>query len=290
MKLFTTIGQTKIADPEFGEFEADADGAFQFPDAFAERIHHVHFDGKQIWEDNTERHARIVAEEIARRSNPATLLDEVAALRADFQPQLTAAQLREAEDMRKQIAAERAAEAQAEIAAAEERERVAAESKAAAEVEAEAERLAGLPVHVGETVKLNADAIAQVSTAEEAVKAEAWRGVIVEIHRDDSFDDVATFEDTENPPVPVVFLEPVDLEAEARKADELAEQERLAADLAEREQAAAAADAAAKEEADAAELEQEQQKAAAEAAADEAAPAADSPKETPAAKKKPAAE
>lgn len=168
MKLYSTNGTQVILDPEFGEFFADEQGAFVFPDELAARIHNIHFDGRPAWEDDVQRHNRLVAAEAARRSDPATLLDEVAALRESLGARpLTAKELREAEDERRRIASEREAEAEALIKAAEERERAIAErdtKEAAAEAEAVAKAEA-------------AEAAKQAQAAAEALAAE--RGIVV---------------------------------------------------------------------------------------------------------------
>ena len=101
-----------------------------------------------------------------------------------------------------------AAEKKAEKAALE------AEKKAADE---EAKRIADLPIHVGETVKLNETALAAAlevpdATPEALDKATAWSGVVVEVRRDTETDtDVAVFDD-ETPPAPIDLLEVVPAE------------------------------------------------------------------------------
>lgn len=85
----------------------------------------------------------------------------------------------------------------------------AAEKKAA---KAEADRLAALPVHVGDTVKLNEAALASAleepeATAEALDKATAWRGVVSGVRHDEEAEaDFAEFEG-ETPDVPVAALE-----------------------------------------------------------------------------------
>jgi hypothetical protein len=79
----------------------------------------------------------------------------------------------------------------------------AAEKKKAdkAALEEEAQRIAELPIHVGETVKLNETALAAAidvpdATPEALDKATAWRGLVVEVRRDEDTDtDVAVFDD-----------------------------------------------------------------------------------------------
>jgi len=70
-----------------------------------------------------------------------------------------------------------------------------------AAVEEEAKRIAELPIHVGETVKLNETALAAAldvpdATPEALDKATAWRGLVVEVRHDEETDtDVAVFDD-----------------------------------------------------------------------------------------------
>jgi len=70
-----------------------------------------------------------------------------------------------------------------------------------ADLDAEAERIAELPIHVGETVKLNEAALAAAidvpdATPEALEEATAWRGLVVEVRRDEETDtDVAVFDD-----------------------------------------------------------------------------------------------
>ena len=77
MRLYTLTGETQVADPEHGTFTAAADGAFEFPAGLAAKMHSFHKDGKPAWEDDAEREARLVAEELERFRDPATLLAEV---------------------------------------------------------------------------------------------------------------------------------------------------------------------------------------------------------------------
>lgn len=78
--------------------------------------------------------------------------------------------------------------------------------------DAEAERLAALPIHVGDSVKLNEATLAELlelpdATPEALDKATAWRGVVTEVSHDDETDaDVAVFDD-ETPPAPIASLE-----------------------------------------------------------------------------------
>jgi hypothetical protein len=77
MRLYTRTGATALDDPEYGHFEANADGAFDLPDDVSGRLHSFHIGGKPAWETDIERQARLFAEEAERRKDPASLLDAV---------------------------------------------------------------------------------------------------------------------------------------------------------------------------------------------------------------------
>jgi hypothetical protein len=88
----------------------------------------------------------------------------------------------------------------------------AAEKKTAkAEAEAEATRIAALAVHVGDSVKLTADALVLASEAPDSTpeiieKATAWTGMVTGVRHDvDEDADVATFDD--EPAIPIEHLE-----------------------------------------------------------------------------------
>jgi hypothetical protein len=82
MKLYTTQGHSKVAHPEFGEFEVDDEGAIEVPEELGVQLHGTHVGGVPGWETVEERRLRLVAEEDARRRDPATLLDAVERLSA----------------------------------------------------------------------------------------------------------------------------------------------------------------------------------------------------------------
>lgn len=77
MRLYSLTGASALDDPEFGHFDAEEDGGFELPDDLAERLHKFHFAGRQSWEDQIERQARLMSEEMERRKDPATLLEAV---------------------------------------------------------------------------------------------------------------------------------------------------------------------------------------------------------------------
>ncbi|MHB9861975.1 hypothetical protein [Streptomyces sp. YIM S03343] len=77
MRLYSCTGVIALDDPDFGTFQADEAGGFDFPDEVSERLHSFHLHGRPMWEDDVERQRRLIAEELERRKDPATLLGAV---------------------------------------------------------------------------------------------------------------------------------------------------------------------------------------------------------------------
>jgi hypothetical protein len=77
MRLYSRTGVTALDDPEFGTFQADETGGFDFPDEVSDRLHSFHMRGKPMWETDIERQQRLISEELERRKDPATLLSAV---------------------------------------------------------------------------------------------------------------------------------------------------------------------------------------------------------------------
>lgn len=77
MRLYTRTGATALDHPEHGHFDADENGAFDFPDEVSDGLHSFHAGGKPMWETDVERQHRLMQEELERRKDPATLLDAV---------------------------------------------------------------------------------------------------------------------------------------------------------------------------------------------------------------------
>ena len=77
MRLYSRTGATEITGTEHGDFTVDAQGGFTLPDDLSERLHRFHIGGEPMWETDLERHRRLMAEEIERRQDPATLLAAV---------------------------------------------------------------------------------------------------------------------------------------------------------------------------------------------------------------------
>jgi hypothetical protein len=71
------MGVTALDDPEYGTFQADENGGFDFPDDVSDRLHGFHYRGQPMWETDVERQQRLIAEELERRKDPATLLSAV---------------------------------------------------------------------------------------------------------------------------------------------------------------------------------------------------------------------
>lgn len=77
MRLYTRTGATALDDPEYGHFDADDAGGFDFPNELSDRLHGFAANGRPMWETDVERQQRLIAEELERRKDPATLLDAV---------------------------------------------------------------------------------------------------------------------------------------------------------------------------------------------------------------------
>ncbi|MFJ6085170.1 hypothetical protein ACIQI8_27555 [Streptomyces sp. NPDC092369] len=80
MRLYTRTGATVLEDPDFGTFNADEQGGFDFPNELSSRLRAFHVEGRPVWEDDIERQQRLLNEEMERRKDPATLLGAVEAL------------------------------------------------------------------------------------------------------------------------------------------------------------------------------------------------------------------
>ena len=80
MKLYSLTGATSVGRDDVGDFDADVDGAVEVPEDFGVFLRDNHPGGVKAWEDEPERHARLVAEEEARRRDPASAYDLLAQL------------------------------------------------------------------------------------------------------------------------------------------------------------------------------------------------------------------
>lgn len=77
MRLYTRTGVSALDDPEYGHFDADPQGGFDFPAPLGDKLHRFHAGGQPLWETDIERQQRLIGEELERRKDPATLLDAV---------------------------------------------------------------------------------------------------------------------------------------------------------------------------------------------------------------------
>lgn len=77
MRLYSRTGATALDDPTFGHFDAGPDGGFDFPNELSDRLHAFHANGRPLWETDVERQHRLMAEELERRRDPATLMEAV---------------------------------------------------------------------------------------------------------------------------------------------------------------------------------------------------------------------
>jgi len=82
MKIYSKYGATDVESPEYGTFEADAEGAVDVPEELANFLLIQHINGDTAWETEGGRRDRLVAEEHKRRSDPAylaTIVEELSA-------------------------------------------------------------------------------------------------------------------------------------------------------------------------------------------------------------------
>lgn len=86
MRLFNLAGATSLMPNDDDIYEADEDGCFDIPQDLAMQLHSIHILGQKVWETEGERQNRLLAEELKRRQDPATLLAAVEALTAKVAP------------------------------------------------------------------------------------------------------------------------------------------------------------------------------------------------------------
>jgi hypothetical protein len=76
MRLYNKAGDVpQIDDPVYGTIKPDETGGFSMPEALYDQLH-----GRPEWENDAEREARIVKEQLDIARDPATLLKEVRTL------------------------------------------------------------------------------------------------------------------------------------------------------------------------------------------------------------------
>ena len=83
MKLYTLHDASSVIVGE--DTYPVVDGIIEVPEALGVRLRDTHIGGQKTWEDEPQRHARLLAEEAERRKDPATLLAAVEALAAQVQ-------------------------------------------------------------------------------------------------------------------------------------------------------------------------------------------------------------
>ena len=89
MRLYSLIGAIAHEDPGYGHFEADPDdGSFTFPDDVSDVLATTGVKGRKLWETEEERAGRLHGMEMARRRDPASML-EVMETNAALTRQLT---------------------------------------------------------------------------------------------------------------------------------------------------------------------------------------------------------
>jgi hypothetical protein len=89
MRLYSLIGAIAHEDPEYGHFEAgEGDGSFLFPDEVSEVLVTTGVKGRKLWETEDQRATRLHGQEMARRRDPASML-EVMETNAALTRQLT---------------------------------------------------------------------------------------------------------------------------------------------------------------------------------------------------------
>lgn len=76
MRLYTRTGATQVSAGG-NVFTADENGVFEFPQDVGVEVHAFHVAGKPAWEDDAERAARLVAEQLEKVRDPATTLAEL---------------------------------------------------------------------------------------------------------------------------------------------------------------------------------------------------------------------
>lgn len=81
MKLYTRRDASSVIVGD-DTYPVGDDGTVEVPEDLGRRLRDTHVGGVKAWEDETERHARLLAEESERRKDPATLLAAVEALAA----------------------------------------------------------------------------------------------------------------------------------------------------------------------------------------------------------------
>lgn len=77
MRLYPLAGATSHVTAGEVTYKPAGDGGFDFPPDLEAHMRAVAVDGRKQWETAIEKGRRLIAEEAARRADPATLLDAV---------------------------------------------------------------------------------------------------------------------------------------------------------------------------------------------------------------------
>ena len=77
MRLYPRREGTSAVDHGGITYKPAPDGGFDFPNEVSDQLHRFAIGGQKLWEDAIERQHRLMAEEAARRADPATLLAAV---------------------------------------------------------------------------------------------------------------------------------------------------------------------------------------------------------------------
>ena len=78
MRLYSRADGTSVVCHAGVSYKPGPSGGFDFPDAVSDVLHPVAVRGQRQWETDIERQHRLVAEEMERRRDPASLYDAVA--------------------------------------------------------------------------------------------------------------------------------------------------------------------------------------------------------------------
>lgn len=74
MRLYSRAGAVALDDPDFGHYDADDQGGFDFPEDLSDRLHRFHAAGRPLWESEAEKHQRLIAEDRVRSQDPGVML------------------------------------------------------------------------------------------------------------------------------------------------------------------------------------------------------------------------
>jgi hypothetical protein len=74
MRLYPRREGTDSVDHAGVHYVPQPDGGFDFPPDLCDLLHSAHANKERLWEDQIERQHRLMAEDAARRADPATHL------------------------------------------------------------------------------------------------------------------------------------------------------------------------------------------------------------------------